>query len=262
MSGAADQPRGVRPDPRISRRRQAVARSQRRKVAVRTAVAAAAALCLWAAFWSPVLAVRTVKVTGGRHTSSADVARAAGLDSSDRLLAISTERIGTAVEKLPWVLKARVERRLPGTVEVVITERRPELVVAASGKTFTVDGTGRVLTWGRRAGLPVLAGTGARPVRPGRTLRSPSARAAIQVWDRLAPSVRRKVKGVFAPTVERVTVVLESGTSVRIGALERMGAKNSVLRALLADLGRQGRSPSYIDVRVPGSPAVSRTDAG
>ena len=63
--------------------------------------------------------------------------------------------------------------------------------------------------------------------------------------------------GIFAPTVERLTLSLEDGTLVRYGAAESLAAKNEVLLSLLAELAREGTQAAYIDVRVPTSPAVS-----
>ena len=62
---------------------------------------------------------------------------------------------------------------------------------------------------------------------------------------------------MFAPTIERISFSLQSGTVIRFGAAEQLAAKNEVLKALFDDLGSDGGGAAYIDVRVPTSPAVS-----
>jgi cell division protein FtsQ len=256
----------VKTDPRISRRRKAVARSKRKRLITGVSALVALAAVLWGMFWSPLLVVREVKVVGSRHTSTPEVAEAAGLISTrQNLLLLATDRVVEKVETLPWVASAEVDRMLPGTVRVKIVERVPALVLSLGAARWTLDEDGNVLASGTRGkNLPVLAGVEVGNVAPGGRLQTDEALAALEVMRALPRVIRRQVAGVFAPTTERSTLSLSSGTAIRYGAPEDMGAKNEVLKALLARLDGEGRRAAYIDVRVPTSPAVSdrQPDAG
>lgn len=250
-------------DPRISGRRSAVARARRRRLWARTAVVALLATLAWALFWSPLLDVREVRVLGAKHTSIAEVREASGLSGDENLLLLSTARVAHAIEALPWVASAGVDRKLPATVRVRLTERTPALTVARGDKAFTLDAAGRVLDEGwRRADLPVLSGVTAGGLRTGSQVDSPEILGALAIWRALPPRLSRRVEAMFAPTVERTTLSLRSGTAVRIGAPEELAAKSAVLGALLRRLAATGRTPAYIDVRVPTNPAVSVASAG
>src|SRR4051812_19840302 len=96
----------VETDPRITRRRRSIEKSRRRTLAIRAGVVAGAILLVWTAFWSPLLQVRRVRVLGGPHVSSEQLARAAGLDRGDNLLLLSTSAVEHAAERLPWVKSA------------------------------------------------------------------------------------------------------------------------------------------------------------
>lgn len=248
----------VRTDPRISRRRRAIERSRRRKLLVSAAVMAACAGALWLAFWSPLLSVREVKVVGGDHVEAADVATAAGLDEADNLLLVSPPQIARKVEELPWVREAKVDRKLPGTVRVRITERRPAIVLSIAGEQWTLDRRGNVLTEGSAVkGLAVLTGVAPQGVVPGARISAPEVRGALAAWRSLSPRIRRQVAAVVAPTAERITLSFTDGTQVRFGAARALRAKNKVLAALLAQMRSDGVSAAYIDVRVPANPAIS-----
>ncbi len=248
----------VSTDPRFSRRRLAVERSRRRRLFVKGAVALALGVTLWAAFWSPLLRVRDVRVVGGRHTTPEEVERAAGLGPSDNLLTLSTSEIARRALRLPWVRRARVERILPGTVVVSVDERRPAMILSLAARRFTLDERGRVLERGTaRGGLPVLTAFEDDDLDPGDRLGSSPAGAAVTALRSLAPALQRSVVAGFAPSLERISFSLEDGTLVRFGAAERLRAKNQVLRALLRRLHQEQRPFSYIDVRVPENPAVS-----
>ena len=255
-AGPEQSPR-ISTDPRISRRRKAVVRSKRRKAVATGAGVVVVAGLVWLAFFSPLLEVERVVVVGGRHVSAEDVAAVAGLDR-DNLLLLSTERVAQKVRRLPWVRGARVTRRLPDTVRVRVTERRPAMVLSTTRGRWTLDRAGRVLGRGvaeRR--LPVLGGVQVARLSPGHILSDAEVQAALDVWRSLPRVLRARVAGVFASSLERIALSLDDDVVVRYGAAESMAAKNSVLRAVLARVRAEGRSVGYIDVRVPGSPAIS-----
>lgn len=248
----------ARTDPRISRRRQAVARSRRRKFAVRAGVLGALVVAAYVAFASPLLAVRAIRVAGAAHVNAAEVARVAKLDESDNLLLLSISSVERAVAQLPWVKEVEVARKLPGTLRVRIIERRPALVLALGAARWTVDREGRVLDAGAvDEGLPVLAGVSVDDVKPGVRLRSPEIKDALRAFASMPPRLRAQVEAVFAPTLERITFSMTGGVQVRYGAGEQLRSKNAVIKVLLERVHLEGTTANYIDVRVPTSPAVS-----
>jgi cell division protein FtsQ len=251
-------PRRAVTDPRFSRRRKAVARAKSRRLVARIAIIGSVVLIPWILFASPLLRVRSVEVTGARHTPSSDVAAAAELGPEDNLLLLSSDEVVERVGELPWVSSVEVDRMLPGTVRIRIEERRPALVLSLGAARWTIDAHGRVLDAGTtNPDLPVLAGVQVGTVSPGVDLKTAEATGAMRVWRLLPPNLRAEVDAIFAPTVERITVVLADGLQVRYGAPESMDAKNEVLRALLAQLKAEGSVADYVDIRVPARPAVS-----
>ena len=254
---ATSSPR-VTTDPRISRRRRAVARSKRKKIVTGLAVVAAVGGLGWGALASPLLAIDEVKVVGARHVTSKDVARVAGIGSDDNLLLLSTAAVAEATETLPWVKDATVDRMLPGTVRVRIIERVPIMVVSLGAARWTIDAAGRVLDTGVAVrNLPVLGGAETGDIQIGARLTTPEILDALRAFRSMSPRLRAKIVSVFAPSFERISFLLADGTLIRFGAAERLGAKNRVLEALLLRLKQQGRVAAYIDVRVPTSPAVA-----
>jgi cell division protein FtsQ len=256
-----DEPIRVETDPRFSRRRRAVERGRRRRTFIRLGVVAVLAGIAWAAFYSPLLGVREVAVVGAHRTGRADVVRAVGLNENDNVLLISTAEVRRRVLELPWVKSAEIDRVLPGTVKVTVTERRPAVILSLGAARWTIDARGRVLASGVAGrGLPILAGVQVGVVEPGITLRTSESTAALAVLRALPRAIGDEVVGVFAPTTERITLTLADGTQVRYGAPERRASKNEVLAAVLARLRGEGTVATYIDVRVPERPAVLGAD--
>jgi cell division protein FtsQ len=265
VSGAA----GSRPaeristDPRISRRRKAVARSRRRRALATIASLGVVTGLAWLAFVSPLLMVERVEVLGGRHVSAEHVKAAASLGSGDNLLLLSTNQVAERIERLPWVRRARVTRRLPDTVRVRVAERRPAMVLSTTRGRWTLDRAGRVLDRGvAERVLPVLGGVRVGDVAPGDVVSDAGVEAALEVWKSLPRRLRDRVVGIFASSLERIALSLDDDVVVRYGAAESMAAKNSVLRAVLARVRAEGRQVAYVDVRVPASPAISPAGVG
>lgn len=247
----------VRTDPRISRRRKLVERTKKRRLIWGSGSAGFAVLAVWATFWSPLLDVRNVQVSGSPHTGATAVRKAADLGSDDNLLLLSTTEVARAVETLPWVRTAEVDRRLPGTVSIKVVERRAALALTVAAGTWTLDRAGNVLEEGRaEKGLTTVSGSAVNGVRIGERVDAAEVIAALQVWRSLPRKVRDMVASVLAPSPTRIALVTGSGTVVRYGSSDRLVSKNSVLVALLARLQRDRRSASYIDVSVPTNPAV------
>jgi cell division protein FtsQ len=250
----------VRTDPRISRRRKAVARTRRRMLMTRGIIVLALTTLVWAALFSPLLQVKTVEVMGARRTGKATVASAARVGAGDNLLRVSTSRIEERVEELPWVLNARVTRKLPNTLRVKVVERDPALVLSIGAARWTIDSSGRVLEVGEaRKGLPVLAAAEVGEIATGADLAAPSVRHALKIFRSLPARLAKRVEALFAPTVERISFSIDGSTLIRYGPARGIRPKNRVLLAVLTRLDQEGRTVAYVDVRVPTSPAISQT---
>jgi cell division protein FtsQ len=254
----SDATSSVRPDPRITRRRRAIERSRKKRLFMGVSIVGVIVLLAWAAFWSPLLDVRRVQVSGSKHLTGADIERAAHIGTDTNLLLLSTASVVRDTEALPWVQHARVERSLPGTVRVRVVERKPVMVLVQGSTKWLIDKAGYVIApaTGGHARLPTLAGVHAPGVKPGSRLSADAGAGALEAWRSLPSKILHRVVAVFAPTVDAITFSLRDGTSVRYGPPTDMRDKNHVLLALLHKVFVEGTGASYIDVRVPTSPAV------
>ncbi|HUY63168.1 MAG TPA: FtsQ-type POTRA domain-containing protein [Acidimicrobiales bacterium] len=246
-------------DRRIGQRRAAVirARGRRRlKVVVGLLVVTALAVGAEALAHSAWLSARHLVVVGAVHTPPAEVLRAAGLSTHPPLAGLDPGAEAVAVQGLPWVERATVERRWPDTVVVDIVERVPVAAVptARGGEFALVDASGRVVQWSMTAGPLPLLRSPAAPGRPGSTLGSGAGPGLATVSAAMA-IVPGRVHGVAVAADGSVTLDLGSGIQVLVGADTGLTAKLDALASLLAGVAPTG--PEVIDVRVPGEPTTS-----
>jgi cell division protein FtsQ len=109
---------------------------------------------------SPRFAVAQVDVIGNERRSAEAIASEAGLTVGTNVFALDLDAARARLLADPWISEVTLARRLPGTILVQITERRPAAIVAM-GDTFlaTVDGDPfKRLEPGDPTELPVVTG--------------------------------------------------------------------------------------------------------
>ena len=92
------------------------------------------------------LEVRHIDVVGREKTPKAQLDAAIGVVEGDPILSFSVADARARLERLTWVRSALVERVLPGTIRVVLTERRPFAVWQNQGKFVLIDRAGNIVT--------------------------------------------------------------------------------------------------------------------
>ena len=123
--------------------------------------------------------VETVAVCGNDQYSAWDVMEASGIREGDNLLTVSKAKVASLVRsKLPYVDKVRIGIKLPGTVNIEITEL--DVVYAindAAGGWWFVTSEGRVVEKTNLAGAKTVTRI------EGIVLSSPSAGNFAEAWE-------------------------------------------------------------------------------
>lgn len=223
---------------------------RRRRRAWRMALLAVAAAGVvgagaWALFYSPLLAVRSVTVTGTHFVAASDVLTAAGIEPATPLIRVNTGRVAARVDTIRQVRSTQVTRSWPNRVVITVREWTPALALAAPGGGYDLaDAAGVVLqrVVSRPADLPLYA------VPPGRSVRGdPDFAAAAAVVGELPSWLRHAVESVTAPAPDQVTLRLAGHVTVLWGGTDRAAAKARELTAVMPT------RMHYFDVSAPGS---------
>lgn len=233
-------------------------RLSRRGVTVLAALGAlVVAVCLWLVFFSSVLAVRTVAVTGTRKLTAEQVVAAAAVHPGGPLARVDTDAVRRRVAgALPRAERVDVWRGWPRTLRIRITERRPVAAVKEAGGRYTqVDASGVCFATEAAPppGVPVVvlelssAARDASAAFPQRDL----VAAAVQVARDLPPAVAGRAPAVEVHSYDDIELRLDGGRTVLWGSAERGTRKAQVLTALLKLPAR-----TY-DVSAPDAPATA-----
>lgn len=234
---------------RFARRQWARRWLRWRRVVVGLLLAAVLLTAGWLVFFSSVLAVQGVQVTGTDVLGTTAVRRAALLPTGAPLATVDLDRITARVERLPAVRSVDVSRAWPDRVRIDVIERRAVAVVdpaRAGGRLRGMDRDGVLFRQfpGRPKGLPMIhtaKGTGTNALAE-----------AARVAGSLPPALARKVAFVQVRTVDTIALQLHSGKTVLWGSADGSGQKARVLAVLLP------QHAAYYDVSVPGQPIIRK----
>jgi cell division protein FtsQ len=193
------------------------------------------------------LRVATIEFHGQSNTPEALLHTALGVSKGDPILGFSVEGARQRIEALSWIEHVAVERRLPDTIYVDITERRPYAIWQNQGKFQLIDRNGEVVTnedVATFSDLPLVVGLGA----PAHAADMLTALAAFpDIKSRVAAIVRVGERRWNLQLKNQMTVMLPEGhEAASLARLNELQAQQQLLdRKLL-----------FVDMRLPDRLAV------
>ncbi len=188
------------------------------------------------------LRVQQIVIEGRSNTPELLLNAALGVHMGDSMLGFSLTGAQQRIETLSWVEHAAVERRLPGTLVVSLTERRPFAIWQNQGRFVLIDRDGQVVANEDVAAfgnLPLVVGAGA-------------PRAATALLDALAtqPQVRSHVMAAVRVGERRWNLRLKSGADVLLPE-DNAPAALAKLAELQAADALLDRPLAVVDMRLP-----------
>jgi cell division protein FtsQ len=214
------------------------------------------AVALIAAANSPWLDVEEVVVTGVDRADPDDIVAAAGISEGQPLVDVHLDQATEAVEQVPWVDMAAVDRDWRGTVTIDVIERSALVTVpTTAGGHLLADTTGRQLEEVAVPAQGLLPVTGVEvTAEPGQGL-PPDAMMAVNLAQALPADLAGAADAV---SVSDGVLVLElsGGGAIEFGDDRLLEDKLVAVETVLTrvDLTCLGS----IRVGVPSKPTISR----
>lgn len=207
-------------------------RARNRRVAIAAVIGTVATLLglVLTAVYSPILALREVRVEGTSRVSAEEVVAALDGQLGVPLALLDFGAIETELGAFPLIRSYVTETLPPDTLVIHVVEREPVGSVAVTGGYQLVDPAGIVLqeSVDRLPGVPLIDLAGA-------VVSSPAFDSAVQVLLSLPPALLAQVDTISAHTQDDVTLVLTGvGQRVAWGSADDSVQKAALLAALIA----------------------------
>lgn len=219
------------------------------------AILAGALLAWLAARETSLFAVRTVAVEGAPGYVAQQVERTLRDARGESLVALDADEARRAVEALPTVAEARLDRAYPHTLRVSVVAERPAALARQGATSLLVSARGRVIARverGARPELPRIWVPKAARLVPGELVTGDLATAVGAV----APIAGRRFPARITSVTVReqaLTLRLRTGLEIRLGAPDDAELKLAVAARVLALLQP---GSTYLDVSVPERPVA------
>lgn len=231
-------------------------RHERRRRLLRWAAAVAVVVALaaggWLIWFSDVLGVRSVQVSGVDSLDPDRVRETAAIEPRTPLARLDTVAVESRVAQLERVEQVTVERRWPRTVRITVVERTAVAWAQTAGVLRAVDRFGvDFRTLEEEPDDLVEIRTSATDPRQ-RQLAVSAAASVISALRTDDPDLMEQVRAVTADTRDSVTLLLGGGRTVVWGSATRTEQKLQVLEALL-----EIEADEY-DVSAPEQPTTRR----
>ncbi|WP_447647077.1 cell division protein FtsQ/DivIB [Nocardioides zeae] len=249
MSPVPTRSRGSDDDTRqlfLERRRRA-RWSPWRWVAGAVVVLGLVAAAVWLVFFSSVLAVSKVQVTGADVLATADVREAARVPEGRPLARVDVAAIERRVEALAAVRDATVTRAWPDGIRIEVDERVAIAVVVRGDKVQGLDADGIAFRTYEEppTDLPL--------VQLGEGADAEAVVEAARVVAAMPADTAAEVASIAVTSVDQIDLALRDGSSVVWGSAEDSDAKGEVLAVLLA---QDDLDVEEYDVSVPARPTT------
>lgn len=201
---------------------------------------------VWVVYFSSVLALEDVEVTGQRTVSEEQVLTAADVTEGRPLARVDIAGVRARVASLGPVRDVDVRRTWPHGLVIEISERVPVAVVDIGGTLRSLDASGVVF------GSYDKAPANVPRVETVEGTSSAALREAATVVAAVPPTVARRVDYIEVATVDQISLVLRDGRRVVWGSADDSATKAEVLAVLLE------QQAQVYDVSVPGRPTTAQ----
>ncbi len=183
---------------------------------------------VYAVFFSPVLGVKAVTITGAPDAVAGKVQAAVDVPNGTPLARVDLDGVASRVEAIPEVAAVEVARGWPDTLTVTVTPRVPVAVTSANGRFYLLDDSGDPYL---AVDAPPAGLINVQLVAPGAG--DPSTIAALTVAAALTPDFRVQVASISARTAFDVEVTMADGRKIIWGEATDSAKKMQILPALL-----------------------------
>jgi cell division protein FtsQ len=201
---------------------------------------------------TPRFAITDLSVEGTRRLSREDVLGAVGARLGDNIFTFDTALARAKLDQSPWVRSAQVRRKLPGAIEIAITEHHPAALLVVSKRSFLVSEEGltiKEVSPGDPHDLPLITGIATTELARDRRAELGRVKAVLELLEHYAelPMARNyPAEEVHLDEAgAAVLVVGASGLSLSLGAPPWTASLHRATR-IIARTAEEGGTPGVV----------------
>ncbi len=213
----------------------------------------------------PVWRTERVIVKGNVYLPEDKIINTAKVPIGENIFMIDMDEVKGRFSKVIQIKDLKVKRKLPGTIELDITERKPFAIAVIGSTTTLIDEDGYIIAkqasissiYGLNiADYPVIRGISAKSLDGGMRLNSSDRIFIKDALTLLSSSMDPGQVQLEVGKRDDIVIFLEDIVKVKIGDASEIARKIKIMQALLDSIKDKWVKVAYIDVRVPDAPVI------
>ena len=167
--------------------------------------------------------IDTIKITGQTRYPENVIITQSNIELGNNLFLYNTAPIEKTIEEsFVYIEKAKIKKRLPGTLEIVITEAREICTIETNGVYFVVSDGGKIVerVSSLKDGLYNVTGIDMSEYKVGQTIMGDGAES-IQVLSKVTESVKNtsfeKITAIDLTDIYNIKIVYDNRITVKCG---------------------------------------------
>ncbi|GFK19440.1 cell division protein FtsQ [Corynebacterium glutamicum] len=199
------------------------------------------------AWFVPILKVGNIEVTGATRTDPDQVLEVSGIVEGENLFRVDATAAGQNIVELPWVKSVTVNRALPSTITVELTEREPAVFIKRADGDHVIDTEGKEII----IGTPPVGTVEVSGADEGNSEVLPAVIAVINAIKAQDEQMTESIQVVEAPDQFDILLKMNDGREIYWGSSENNHDKAVAMSTVLKREGQRWNisSPSMVTVR-------------
>jgi cell division protein FtsQ len=200
-------------------------------------------------YFSPILRVQHVEVTGASALNPDDVAALADVHG-DSMVSSTFAGAEARIAALPQVRSVQIQRHWPDTIEITVTERAPWATWSVGATPYTIDETGVVLATTAANAGPIIHGPASdTPLQPGDHVDPDALALTHTLLEQVPAQLGVNLTEIDWSTDSGVTVTTDAGYKVVFGDSANMQYKLAVWKGVENEFGKDSMAGHLLDLR-------------
>ncbi|MBI4744375.1 MAG: FtsQ-type POTRA domain-containing protein [Actinobacteria bacterium] len=246
----------------IKQRKKLVARKKREQYLKLLFVFIIIIAVVWgvkAVYGSRFFDIKEIKVLNNQRISTQEILKLSGLSRNNSLLKVNAREIEDKIKENPWVRDVEVARRLPGTIELKIRERKPIMALFYNDSYYLIDKDQMILSsTPTNENMPVIKDVQVFNPEVGRQIRSERIASAILCFLRINENIRNLIVSISVSEFNELYISTKDGIDIYFGKAKSFSKKNYILDTLLTQARLNKEKIIYVDLRVISNPVVKK----
>lgn len=207
---------------------------------------------------SPLFDISQIVVNGNQYLAEEVIRSATPISPGENIFKINVADASDQLKKVPMVKDVQINRDLPATVLINVTERRPLGILPTGNGFVEVDEEGMCLQRSGSGvpGIPIVTGIHVETVFPGDYIHNDLLTEVLAVINGLPIELTEDLSEVNIDPDGQVKIYTLGHIPCYLGSAEDIEQKGLVLLQLLREIERQNQSIEYINISSVDKPAV------